>query len=245
MGKAGDLIAVQNRSTVATEAEVRLWTRACGIQLRRDIAPAWRMKPVGVQFVPRTSLMPSGAWPVYVLDDSDMQGALGYHTTDNRGVPYARVFGRTCLQFGLPICPTLSHEVAEAFVDPNVDQWRNGYAVEVGDPVEADSYRVGFRFEEDEGRVYRVPVSDFAYPSWWEPNSRGPWDHMHKAPGPLQLAKGGYAMTTSGTIFAAEYPEWRKWVKITDGSRTLRMIAEAAPEHQELRNELAALDRAA
>jgi hypothetical protein len=240
------LIAVVNRSTSASDSEVRLATRACATQLRRDCAPAWGLKPVPVGFFARSALLPRDAWVIYVLDDTDQQDWLGWHSADDRGVPFARVFARTIAQNRWYLSVTLSHEILEASCNQLVNDYIGGYAKEVSDPCEADFYTIQVRVgDEDDERRRAVKVSDFVYPAWFDRSAKGPYDHLHHTAGPFQLARGGYAVTTSGTRWGTDVAEWRKWMKIADGSRTLRMVAQGAPESQELRNELAALDRAA
>jgi hypothetical protein len=94
------------------------------------------------------------------------------------------------------------------------------YAVELCDPVESDCYEVRLR----DGT--RVSVSDFVYPSWFNPfaptGSR--FDHMRVLQKPFEIAPDGYAMRMSGgrvrNQYGRAYASWRRNTKRAWGSRT-------------------------
>jgi hypothetical protein len=183
-------IYIVNRSTLVTDAEVRTWTAACARQIREHVAPTYGLKPVRVSFLSAASHAPAGAWVITVLDDADQAGDLGWHTEDASGRIYGRVFAAPCLQYGVEVSTTLSHEVVETFCDPDVDQWRDtgrGYAVayEACDPVEGDSYMIG-----------DVAVSDFVTPGWYggPATSRTHWCEPGVDLGRFDLAPGGYVV---------------------------------------------------
>jgi hypothetical protein len=190
-------IYVINKSTLVTDADVKAWTAACARQIREHVAPAYGMTPVKVQFLSGASHAPAGAWVITVLDDADQAGDLGWHTEDSSGRIYGRVFAGPCVQYGVPVSTTLSHEVVETFCDPDVDQWRDtgqGFSVayEACDPVEGDSYSID-----------GIEVSDFVTPAWYgQPNGHdapvGPqgthWCATKVAVPPFNLAVGGYVV---------------------------------------------------
>ncbi|GAA0347992.1 hypothetical protein [Actinoallomurus spadix] len=184
-------IYVVNESTLVTDADVRAWTTACAKQIREHVAPAYGKTPVRVQFLSRTSHAPRGAWVLVVLDDADQAGALGYHAETADGRVYGRIFARPCLQYGVAVSTTGSHEIVETFCDPDVDQWRDtgrGFAVayEAADPVEGDSYSID-----------GVLVSDFVLPAWYggtngDGSTRTRWCTEAGPLQPFELAPGGY-----------------------------------------------------
>jgi hypothetical protein len=185
-------IYVTNRSTLCSDADVRLWTAACARQIREHVAPAYGLKPVKVAFLSAASHAPAGAWVITVMDDADQAGDLGWHTEDAAGRIYGRVFAAPCMYYDVPVSTTLSHEVVEAFCDPDVSQWRDtgrGYSVayEACDPVEGDSYTID-----------GVGVSDFVTPAWYM--AKAPVDAMlhyivnGKVDQPFELAPGGYVV---------------------------------------------------
>src|SRR5881394_1752915 len=71
-------------TTHASPTEVAAYLAAQQDQIDLDFSPAWGGSAVIDQ--------KEGGWPVYLLDVSDVQNALGYHDVDSRGVPYAKVF---------------------------------------------------------------------------------------------------------------------------------------------------------
>lgn len=155
---------VVNESTLASDAEVAAWTKACATQIREDVAPAYGRRPVRVQFLKGADHAPKGSWVIVVLDNADQAGALGYHSVDEHGRVYGRVFIKPCQQYGMVPSTTLSHEIVETFCDPGVDRWFDtgrGYKVpyEACDPVQSGSYLKG-----------GIEVSDFVFPAWY---SRG------------------------------------------------------------------------
>jgi hypothetical protein len=186
-------IYVVNRSTLCGDADVKAWTAACAVQVNEHVAPVYGKARTRVQFLSKTSHAPKGAWVLVVLDDADQAGALGYHSETTDGRVYGRVFAGPCIDYGVPVSTTLSHEVVETFCDPDVDLWRDtgrGYSVayEACDAVEGDSYLID-----------GVAVSDFVTPAWY--GERGPRTPLHgalhwadngKVTQSFQLAPGGY-----------------------------------------------------
>jgi hypothetical protein len=90
---------------------------------------------------------PSADYPVYLLPDSDVAQAAGYHAVDPDGRPYARVFTRGVELDGSAeaISVILSHEVLEMRLDPNAATWVQDdqsqlWALEACDEVEGRAY---------------------------------------------------------------------------------------------------------
>ncbi len=139
-------------------------------------------------------------WPVYLLDHSDQEDALGYHDLTSR-VPYGRVFVADCKADNVSWTVDADHEIREMDADP----WCNlcsdsgaGQMIgwEPADPVEADEY----------GReVGGVRCTDFVTPAWFVPQLGGPVDATGALTKPYTLAPGGYASVFRGG----------KWSQIT------------------------------
>jgi len=131
-----------------------------------------------------------GGWPVYLIDNADVPGALGYHDVDASGTPYAKVFVLTSQQGGVAWQSVASHEVLETMADPTINKTVTGpdgcqWDVEACDPVEDVSYMVN-----------GVPMSDFVDPAWFQAGSKGPWDFQQELSAPFTITSGGYAMKT-------------------------------------------------
>ena len=227
-------IAVVNQSTTVSAADFAACCAALQVQVDRDFAPAWG--GLGCQLVPAqgqpgTPQAPAGE-TIYVLDDSDQAGALGYHELTQAGVPVGFCFAKTTLDAHLPWQPTLSHELLEQLADPYVQtavvaQSFQGkpaaIAYETGDPVEADSYDID-----------GVPVSNFVLPAWFEDNPvpSGRYDFLQKLTAPLTLTAGGYVAYTTDLRNWAQYmpqgvrahreavlPFSRKWKRFWRGEK--------------------------
>lgn len=205
-------IAVLNGSKQVSDADARLMTRACQIQLRRDVAPAYGYIPWTVKFYRRRHDLPKNCIAIVIFDHADEPDTLGYHFEDEHGRQYGRVFvdpsfnaGGTVLGTGDSVSVTLSHEVIEAYTDPDINMWSEGendvmWAYEVCDPVETTGYRikVGRRF---------VGVSNFVFPTWFDvQNPRHiKTDFLNVTKKPFQLGSGGSAVTWDGKNVNVKY----------------------------------------
>ena len=184
---------------VLSSSDVTLeWLRRVGaavlVQLARDVCPAWELAVPSLGVAATMEAVPFDAWPIVLLQDTDVASAMGYHSETPEGRPYARVFTRGASLDDITI--TISHEAAEAVVDPCVNMWALGpdgilRAVEVCDPVEGDSYSV------EPG----VLVSNFVPPAWFDssPPSGARFDHLELVAGPGVCRPGGYISTRSAT----------------------------------------------
>lgn len=192
-------IAVINHSTVCTDADVNRWTQAIHTQVNRDFAPVWGVDAL-VTFYRAGTTVPPYAWPVYILDTADVEGALGYHDEGPNARPFGRVFAKTTLADGEEVSVTLSHEILEMLGDPYVrlavfiETAHGGrlYAYETADACEAVTYAID-----------HVNVSDFVYPAYFDPSAtkKGTkYDYLGKIKKPFQILKGGYlsVYTTDG-----------------------------------------------
>jgi len=193
--RMGPTIAIQNQSTVLSDAQVQAAAAALQIQLDRDWQAAWGTTATLV-FVTRSQGIPVGNWPIYILDRSDVSGALGYHDETAAGLPYGRIFAKDDITYGYNWTVTLSHELLEMMLDPYVNltvfrQTTNTagmlYAYEACDACEADN--LGYQ-------INGISVSDFVWPSWFDTtitNTSGHrYDQMQHLTAPFQLYSGGY-----------------------------------------------------
>lgn len=147
---------------------------AFNIQVMRDLPQAWDVKAT-VMFLPDAEHVPSGVWPVFLVDPSQMPaGAGGFHT-DPKNQPQAMV-GATPDNDGWILAA--SHETLEMCVDPGGNRLQSSrsitvedgeivdgtsefqYLVEACDPCEAEDF--GYL-------IQGVPVSDFLTPHFYDP----------------------------------------------------------------------------
>jgi len=185
-------IAVINESTVVKDSEVPAVVNALQTQLTRDFSQAWGIE-ADLRFVSKGQKPKAGEWWLTILDDSDQAGALGYHDVTNEGLPLAKVFAKTDLNYNEIWSVTASHELLEMLGDPEINltvfiESKTGgrlYAYEVCDACEADKF--GYK-------INGVLVSDFVFPSWFESfRKQGTlFDFTKNIKKPFQLLSGGY-----------------------------------------------------
>jgi hypothetical protein len=207
------MIAVTNLSSRISDADASLMTRACQFQLTKHAAPLLQRKSWKVKFFKKGTTPPVDSFPMVIMDDPDQANALGYHTTDDKGNPWGRVFaspvldnGGTALRGSMSVSAVLSHEVLEVFGDYNVNLWADKYdgsevAVELCDPVEADCYDVLVGKSQ-----VPVSVSNFVLDEWFDAfQVEAKFDYMGTVSAPLQMSKGGYTIVrnlSSGQVSA-------------------------------------------
>jgi hypothetical protein len=188
-------VSVFNQSTVLKEAEVAKAVAALKKQLARDFDPIWGVFADVDYFTVKD--VPAKTWQLGIFDNSDQAGALGYHDLTENGLPFGKAFAKTDLDYKSSWTVTVSHELLEMLVDPDVnltasaplDRTLRFYAYEVCDACEADKF--GYQID---GTL----VSDFVYPAWFEyfrkPKSTQ-FDYQKKITAPFQLLSGGYIGT--------------------------------------------------
>src|SRR5208283_2796032 len=184
-------VALVSESQQIPRGDVSKVAAAVQKQATRDLAPIWDISAT-VDAFDKLEDVPTGYWPMIVMDDINTAGAAGVHE-DKNGQPFALITAAPTLD-GWSL--TASHEALEMLVDPfgnrlvagdspKPDQGRVQFLVEVGDPSEAADF--GYSSNG-------VLVSDFYTPHFFDPV---------KAPGvrysftgaisePRQVMRGGY-----------------------------------------------------
>jgi len=191
-------VVVVNASPLLTDFEVKAFIPMLQLQVGRNFLPAWRGRATQVQlsFMPANgiSTIPPDAWPIFLNQHSDEPDDLGWHD-DRNGKIFSRVFVGDCLKVGLDWGVTLSHEVLELILDPDIKRvWQmpdgRHAAFEACDAVESDdqAYMIGGH-----------RVSNFVLPSYFSTGA-GPWDFRGKLTGPCPtLTSGGYMSVTDAS----------------------------------------------
>lgn len=189
-------INIIDKSTLLGDGDFQHMVEACRIQLEQHVAPMWLRGAWNIVVNQPESV----GYPIVIVDDPDHAGALGYHTQSPGGKVWGRVFVKpiinnrgTMLRGSMSVSAVLSHEVIEAYCDPNVNLWTdmgNGKMVcyEACDPVEHDSYDVTTK----DGT--KVSVSNFVLPAWFDPQAdpNAKFDWMALLNQQFAMSKGGY-----------------------------------------------------
>lgn len=198
-------LSIVNQTSVLHSSDVAAYAKAQQVQLTRDFLPYW-----GVSFQlyvrPSINSIPKGSWVLWLLDDSDVQNALGYHDLTQDGKPIAKAFVKTDMLNNLKWTVTASHEILETAVDPFCDslvvssgpQGVRLWAKETADAVESD---------DDGYDIGQVRLSNFVLPSWFG-SGPAPYDFRSLLSGPYQIRPGGYMSVLDVRPQAGSQPNW-------------------------------------
>lgn len=235
-------IAVVDKSTKLKDHQEELKQMIYGVnrQMNNHVAPAWNRTPIQVALYPEASA-PAGSYVIYLFDDADQAGTLGWHSEDETGKIYGKVFINPILNNGGSLTRTassvsacLSHEVIEAFGDPYCNCWadmsdKQQVAWELCDPVENDFYYMYASPQLASGPV--VAVSNFVFPEWfdWGAPVMARRDLNKRVTRPFQMLKNGYMVVrdiggNERNVFGDKYPEWKKATKDHPLARTFRRL---------------------
>jgi hypothetical protein len=194
---ARPVIEIVNRvPRLAADQDVDDFARAMQRVLDGPFRAAWN-RTARMVITPADADPDPTSWVLELRDQADEPGALGYHET-KAGLPLMRAFLGTDRQYGYDWRVTASHEVEEALADPElvwagIDDKGRAWALEVGDPVEADELAMPVPI----GGGQVVPISDFVTPAWFLDDGEAPFDFAGSVGVPFQVLAGGYAQWTS------------------------------------------------
>lgn len=160
------------------DEEVQCVIRAINRQIAEDFYPYWsfgaelRLEGASGKTPRKQNITDMrGDAVIYLWEKTDMDGALGYHDTNNQGIPYSFVFTALSAQLGEAWSATLSHEALELIGDAQANLLVQGphpddlgkktprmvfHWFEMCDAVQSDTYEI-------EG----VSVSNFVLPLYF------------------------------------------------------------------------------
>jgi hypothetical protein len=192
-----------NRSSVVGNVDFERYLAAQQRQLDEDFCPEWGLNARIACSDLET--VPTDAWDLVVLDDSDQADALGYHddVKGPKGMPLGKVFARSDQGAGLNWTVTASHEAMEMLPDPDCNQvvMVDGavfggrglvlVARESCDACESDQFAKAFHIG---GKVHGVDVmlSDFVTRAWFEDAQGAAVDAYGHLSRPWEIGVGGY-----------------------------------------------------
>jgi len=153
------IISVINHTREIPDEEIHAALRAINRQIEFDFKPYWslgatlRLEGKSGKKIDRETLSDMrGDAVLYLWDEDDLDGALGYHERNHRGIPYSFVFSQLAKELGESWSVALSHEAIELIGDPQVNLLVQGPHPETGkkvfhwyelcDAVQAESYKI-------------------------------------------------------------------------------------------------------
>ena len=178
---------------IADHTEIARIAPGLQAQLREDLGPEWGLGNLD-------TVLPTVTTSEFALElvqcqiqwhahaPADQQGAIAIHGIDANGNPIAHFYDDIAKQCSVSPSSCISHELAEASVDPTCDREATlpdgrVVAVEVADQVEALTYDKG-----------GVDVSDFNTKSnFGIDGNEPPYDFLGKQPSQFEVLDGGYA----------------------------------------------------
>lgn len=183
---------INHTSGKIKDEEVQGAIRAINRQITEDFEPYWSLGAT-LRLEGKSGENPEKQDPadmrgdavIYLWDKTDVPGALGYHDTNNRGIPFGFVFTELSKKLGEHWAVTLSHEALELIGDPEVNLLVQG-------PHPSDSKRYVFHWYEmcdavqaETYKIDGVEVSNFLLPLYFtgseEPGSRNDFlGRIHK-----------------------------------------------------------------
>lgn len=177
-------LTVVNQSKFVNASDLDAYIKAQQLQIDRDFKAFWGGNAV-IDVTP-------GGWPVYLLDNTDTPGALGYHDVDALGTPFAKVFVKTSEDNGVAWESVASHEVLETLGDSNAN-------TSVVGPDGCNWYREACDACEDISySINGVIMSDFVTPAWFDPHGQAPFDFSQVLTAPFSITPGGYIPESCG-----------------------------------------------
>ncbi len=238
-------LTIANVSTQVSDNDFQAAVGAIGLQVADHFQPEWgigaaltgKSLPLGGKKAPTQS----GADAVIYLGDSSedptkgVSGAYGYHSANNKKIPYGFVYLDICSKYGENWTCTLSHEVLELLADPDAAMTVAGpapkgsrgtvyYDLEVCDPTQGDTYKIG-----------SIEVSNFVGKSYFKLSGGTGNTNYLKLPLPafgvrpkgyFQYEKGNRAHQVSGSKVTKE--QWHLKNKMEDVRRNGRRIVRIA-----------------
>jgi len=234
------LISVVNRSKKITDEEVQNVIRVINRQIAEDFEPYWSfgatLRLEGA-VTKRTSIKQlsdlRGDAILYLHDRANVEGALGYHDTNWRGIPYGFVFLELAEQLGESWTVTFSHEALELIADAQANLLVQGphpenpkhevfHWFEVCDAVQSEHYQID-----------GIAVSNFVLPNYFtvndEPGTRndflGRKDDNGKSLPSFGVKPGGYVGFYDPTTKKAS-----QWARAEDSAALKRMAVKGALE---------------
>ena len=189
-----------------SDEEVQQAIRAVNRQISEDFEPYWSMGALlrlegeaGSRPTPQNPVDMRGDAILYLWNETNIPGALGYHDRNNHGIPFGFVFTELSASIGENWTVTLSHEALELIADPEVNLLVAG--PHPGDPSKEvfHWYEMCDAVQDETYKIDNVEVSNFVLPLYFtggeEHGSRNDFlgrEHDRQALRSFGVNPGGY-----------------------------------------------------
>lgn len=173
------IVSVVNLSDgQVTDRKLQKVVRAINRQISEDFEPYWSMAAT-LRLEGRSESMPSklslsdlrGDAILYLWNELDVDGALGFHDQNARGIPYRIVFTSLSAQLGEPWSVTLSREALELVADPEANLLVRGPHPANPSRTVFHWYRMSNAVENESYNIDGVAVSNFVLPLYFTNNN--------------------------------------------------------------------------
>ena len=152
--------------------------RAINRQIEEDFEPYWSLGAT-LRLEGRSETTPGkltlpdlrGDAILYLWDEADIDGALGYHDQNARGIPYGFVFTSISEQLGEPWSVTLSHEALELIADPEVNLLVMGPHPAHPEKTVFHWYEMSDAVQNETYQIDGIAVSNFVLPLYFTLNN--------------------------------------------------------------------------
>jgi hypothetical protein len=167
-----------------------VWANALDQQVE-EIARAWGIQYTPVVYYERKEGLPIDCRLALIMMTLGIPGAEGYHD-DQLGIIFSRNLYTTPDETSV----TISHEDAEEEVDDTCDKYgpwddQHEQALESADRVEGDVYTIQGKIGNE---TRDVVVSNWLYPSAFDPKGKKPFDKLGYLEEWNGMTKGGYVI---------------------------------------------------
>lgn len=177
-------IIIENKSSLL-DSDGRLMVHA--IQTLLPIfCSDWNLEVPELTYLPRTRthffFNPTASF-ITITDAKQIGTHPAFHSVEN-GKPFGTVFAASILKQKNPayaISKFLCHEVFEMMLNPKLNRYISGLQAEICDPVQLNTVLVN-----------GIQLSDWVLPSWFDSNSKRPYNHNDTLVSPKSIDTGGY-----------------------------------------------------
>ncbi|HET6158466.1 MAG TPA: hypothetical protein VFE34_08995 [Dongiaceae bacterium] len=169
------IISIVNHTNgQVSDEELQNVIRAINRQITEDFEPYWSLGAT-LRLEGRSEKKPGklslpdlrGDAILYLWNETDVDGALGYHENNASGIPYGFVFTDLSKKLGEPWSVTLSHEALELIADPEVNLLVMGPHPTNPNKTVFHWYEMSDAVQDETYEIDGVEVSNFVLPLYF------------------------------------------------------------------------------